>query len=54
MKKPKTGPASLFDTTEIENLKSNEEQVEVTDNGKDDRNDDTNRKDTADVNCEIE
>ena len=54
MKKPKTGPASLFDTTEIENLKSNEEQVEVTDNGKDDRNDDTNNKDTADLNCEIE
>ena len=37
MKKPKTGPASLFDTTEIDNPKSNEEQAEATHNDKDDK-----------------
>ena len=54
MKKPKTGPASLFDTTEIENPKSNEEEAEANDNGNAGKNDDTNNKDTSDGNCEIE
>ena len=54
MKKPKTGPASLFDTTEIENPKSDEKPAEASDTGNDCKNDDTNNKDTADLNCEID
>ena len=52
-RKPKTGPTSLFDTTEIENSLSNDEQSENTNPNNCDGNDSqTNEKSNS--NSEIE
>ena len=52
-RKPKTGPTSLFDTTEIENSLSNDEQSENTNPNNCDGND-SQRNETSKLDSEIE
>ena len=52
-RKPKTGPTSLFDTTEIENSLSNDEQSESTNPDNCDGND-SQRNEKSNLDSEIE